>query len=141
MPRPFPAEHPYTSHISRFSVFPDTHTSAPCDVAMATDHTYRSVGTQTVLGTPGPYYVTQKAFEKGSRIERHWQLSGGHVTKATDHMTQQKHLWDFPRSLRHQVCTLNPLLAELNLLSFLAFNDLSSPQAKILCLSSCCFSS
>ena len=25
---PFPAEHPYSSHISRFAVFPDTHPSS-----------------------------------------------------------------------------------------------------------------
>ena len=71
---------------------------------MATGHTHhRSVGMQTPpAGTLPNYHVTQKAFEKGVRVERHHQLSSSdHVTNATDHMTRQ--LWDLPRSRRHQV--------------------------------------
>ncbi|CAI8054724.1 hypothetical protein GBAR_LOCUS29847 [Geodia barretti] len=103
--QPFPAEHPYTSHISQFSLFPDTHTSHPHTTAGS--HTHRNIGTQTpatsaLLHSAPSYYVAQKAVEKGSRIERHHQFSRGHVT---DHMTQQdgySQLWDLPRSQRHQ---------------------------------------
>ena len=105
---PFPTEHPYTSHISQFAVFPDTHTTHSHTGTTPQHHTHhRTIGTQIttmrVLQRPvTPYYVTQKAFEIGLRRERH------PLFPQTSHVTSQDgcgQLWDLPRSRRHQVST------------------------------------
>lgn len=116
---PFPQEHPYTSHISRFAVFPHTnrHTASrpatqPNVSAVQEDGTHAepatvSVQTQTVpwvssVGAPmppTPYYVSQKAFESGQRVECQYLCN----TRIEGADQANMMLWDLPRSQRHKV--------------------------------------
>lgn len=120
---PFPQEHPYTSHISRFAVFPDTKNqqpfpennrqSPPCEKKKESDVTVPSpqdvlpksvsIQTQTALTSLKPlptYYVPQKAGEWGLRVEQH-HLS----TPGTPSLNPNvgRTFWDLPRSRQHRV--------------------------------------
>ena len=132
---PFPSEHPYTSHISRFSVFPDTKTNLPCIQGAAEPNTPQSaspdlrpntvnVCTQTPLThahqhtaaslstmapkPATPYYVLQKASERGHRVEsRSLTLPAPMEIRYGSQGCSL--LWDIPRSHRHQVRWRNQL--------------------------------
>ena len=117
---PFPQEHPYTSHISRFAVFPDTKSSLPLtkpdgriceDRSAATDisqgghHLPGTVDahTQTLLTSLKPlptYYVPQKAGEWGLRVEEHYLGVPGMPSLNPD---VGRTFWDLPRSKQHKV--------------------------------------
>ncbi len=86
---PFPQEHPYTSHMSQFAVFPDTSRPASGMV---------DAQTQTG-GPPSLYKVSHKAVEKGFRVERRYPTTGG----ASPTSGLGTMLWDLPRSRRHKV--------------------------------------
>ncbi len=85
---PFPQEHPYTSHISRFTIFPDTASN-------------NMVNAQTQTGNPPLIYeVSHKAGDSDRRVEcRHLRTPGDlNLTSGAGTM-----LWDLPRSQRHKV--------------------------------------
>ena len=89
---PFPQEHPYTSHISRFAVFPDTFHPQPPD---------GMVDAWTQTGSPPPLYqVSQKAVERGQRVECHYLSVPRDISVKSGAGTL---LWDLPRSQRHKV--------------------------------------
>ena len=117
---PFPQEHPYTSHISRFAVFPDTkyqqsflndskqqscEKKDPESTTPQEAHLQRtaSIQTQTALSSFKPlaaYYVLQKAGEWGVRVEEH------HLNKpgiASLNPNVGRTFWDLPRSRQHRV--------------------------------------
>ena len=129
---PFPQEHPYTSHISRFAVFPDTNYRPPPPVheedkqqfqesikesnaPPATQDTLlprsASVQTQTTLSSFKPlpaYYVPQKAGEWGLRVEEHHLSVPGIASLNPD---VGRTFWDLPRSRQHRVRVYNDLVA------------------------------
>ena len=119
---PFPAEHPYTSHISRFAVFPDTKSNLLCiqqaaeqsaspglrpntvSVCTQTPLTHGSQHTATsVAPKPAtPYYVFQKVGERGHRVESR-SLTQPVPVETRSGSQGCGLLWDMPRSRRHQV--------------------------------------
>ena len=122
---PFPAEHPYTSHISRFAVFPDTKSNLPCiqqavqqsaspglrpdtvSVCTQTPLNHGSQHTATSLSTMAPkpatpYYVFQKVGERGHRVESR-SLTQPVPVETRSGSQGCGLLWDMPRSRRHQV--------------------------------------
>ena len=117
---PFPQEHPYTSHISQFAVFPDTKyrqpllndsKQQPCkkknlDIATPQEALLprtASIQTQTALSSFKPlptYYVPQKAGEWGVRVEEH-HLSKPGIASLNPNVGRT--FWDLPRSRQHRV--------------------------------------
>ena len=92
---PFPAEHPYYSHIKRFSMIPNT------------SPTYETNSTTNVMNkdVSYPIFVKEKASDGWSRIE------DMHINSRIRHSTGP--IWDLPRSHRHQVsyaCAYNGII-------------------------------
>lgn len=107
---PFPAEHPFTSHTSKFAVFPDIHPGqAFPDAGALTTSTTLLVTTGTQTQEPDlpnyrhllprlttPFYVLKKASENNVRVEcRHLDEEYEDVPR------NRSPMWDLPRSLRH----------------------------------------
>lgn len=82
---PFPAEHPYSSHIQCFSMIPDT---SPTVETNSTTKVYNK-------DTSYPIFVKEKASDSWSRLE------DMHINSRTCRSTGQ--IWDLPRSHRHLV--------------------------------------
>lgn len=82
---PFPAEHPYYSHIKCFSMIPNT------------SPTYETNSTANVMNKDVcyPIFVKEKASDGWSRVE------DIHINSRIRHSTGP--VWDLPRSRRHQV--------------------------------------
>ena len=108
---PFPAQHPFTSHISKFAVFPGTEpvsgtvllplTTPPVvDSSTQTQPTNLSAYGYLVPRPTAPFYVLKKASESKVRVERH-HLLGEAASK--DVLGERSTLWDLPRSQRHKV--------------------------------------
>lgn len=79
---PFPAEHPYSSHIKCFSMIPNTSPVAEATKVSSKDISY-------------PIFVKEKASDSWSRLE------DMHINSKTRPSTGP--IWDLPRSHRHLV--------------------------------------
>ena len=117
---PFPQEHPYTSHISRFAVFPDTKyrqsflndskqqackKKDPKTTTLREAHLQQtaSIQTQTTLSSFKPlpaYYVSRTAGECGVRVEE-LHLSKPGIASLNPNIGRT--FWDLPRSRQHRV--------------------------------------
>lgn len=98
---PFPQEHPFTSHISRFAIFPDTN--GQTSTINSSDKQQADAQTQTLSGVPNPpklYKVSQKAGDWGQRVECRYPSTPTGVLLESG---VGKMFWDLPRSQRHNV--------------------------------------
>ena len=82
---PFPAEHPYYSHIKCFSMIPNTSPTVEATKLSNKDMSY-------------PVFIKEKASDGWSRIE------DIHINSRICHSTGP--IWDYPRSHRHQVLNI-----------------------------------
>lgn len=82
---PFPAEHPYYSHIKCFSMIPNTSPK------VETNSTIKQFSKDIAY----PIFVKEKASDSWSRLENM------HINSRIRHSTGP--IWDLPRSHRHQV--------------------------------------
>lgn len=82
---PFPAEHPYSSHIECFSMIPNTSPT------IETNSTAKMVNKDVCC----PVFVREKASDSWSRVEEM------NINSRIRHSTGP--IWDLPRSHRHQV--------------------------------------
>lgn len=109
---PFPAQHPFTSHISKFAVFPETQpyqfhplassstSSRPSLVSSATQTQPTDLSSYRYLmpRPTAPFYVLKKASENNVRVER-----CHHLEESEEMISNGATLWDLPRSQRHMV--------------------------------------
>ncbi|KAL5510450.1 hypothetical protein EMCRGX_G005992 [Ephydatia muelleri] len=114
---PFPAQHPFTSHISKFAVFPETQpyqfhplassstSSRPSLVSSATQTQPTDLSSYRYLmpRPTAPFYVLKKASENNVRVER-----CHHLEESEEMISNGATLWDLPRSQRHMRTTTYP---------------------------------